>query len=225
LDWGIETFATLAYAPGEYTAVENDRLLNAEQDALKTEQRALSLALRGKRSKRAWKAKRAMARRHRKVANRRKDRNHQVTARRVRDHKLIVTEQLTVINMTASARGTVEEPGKRVAQKAGLNRAILDATPGTFLNMLATKAEEAGCELIVLNTRKEKPSQTCPLCRVVHKKALSEREHRCGCGFNATRDQAAALATLGAGLRLIGREPAWVRESAPETVLHSALCA
>jgi putative transposase len=225
LDWGIETFATLAYAPGEYAAVENDRLLNAEQEALKTEQRALSLALRGKRSKRAAKAKRAMARRHRKVANRRKDRNHQVTARLVRDHKLIVTEQLTVTNMTATARGTVDDPGKRVAQNAGLNRAILDASPGSFLNMLATKAEEAGCELIVLNTRKEKPSQTCPQCRVVHKKTLSEREHRCGCGFKSTRDQAAALAMLGAGLRLTGREPAWARESGPETVLHSALCA
>lgn len=225
LDWGIETFATLAYAPGEYAAAPNDRLLNAEQEGLKTEQRALSLALRGKRSKRALKAKRAMARRHRKIANRRKDRNHQVTARLVRDHKLIVTEQLTVTNMTASARGTVAKPGKRVAQKAGLNRAILDATPGTFLNMLATKAEEAGCELIVLNTRKEKPSQTCPQCRVVRKKALSERQHRCSCGFKATRDQAAALAMLGAGLMLSGREPAWARASAPETVLHSALCA
>jgi len=28
--------------------------------------------------------------------------------------------------------------------------------------MLSTKAEEAGCELIVLNTRREKPSRTCP---------------------------------------------------------------
>ena len=221
LDWGIETLATVAYAPGEYDQFENDRPLAAEQDALKVEQRALSSALRGKRSKRAAKMKRAMAVRHRRIANRRKDRNHQITARLVRDHKLIVTEELTVTNMTASAKGTVETPGTNVQAKAGLNRAILDATPGSFLNMLATKAEEAGCELIILNTRKERPSQTCPSCGVVRKKALAERRHQCGCGLVATRDQAAALAMLAAGLRLSGREPTWVRASGPETVHQS----
>jgi putative transposase len=225
LDWGVETFATLAYAPDEYAGFENDRPLANEQDALKAEQRKLSAALRGKRSKRAFKMRKAMARRHRKIANRRKDRNHQITARLVRAHKLIVTEELIVTNMTASAKGTLEEPGKNVKQKAGLNRAILDATPGSFLNMLACKAEEAGCELIVLNTRKEKPSQTCPSCRLVRKKALDEREHQCGCGFTATRDQASALAMLVAGLRLSGREPAWARESVPETLHQSRVAA
>ena len=207
LDWGVETFATLAYAPGEYAEEKNDRPLAAEQEALKTESRTLSKALRGRRSKRAAKTRKALARRHRRVANRRKDRNHQVTARLVRAHKLIVTEELVPSNMTASAKGTREKPGRNVKAKAGLNRAILDATPGSFLNMLSTKAEEAGCELIVLNTRREKPSQTCPCCGTVRKKALGERMHRCGCGFTATRDQAAALAMLAAGLRLIGREP------------------
>jgi putative transposase len=221
LDWGVETFATPAYAPDEYAGFENDRPLANEQDALKAEQRKLSAALRGKRSKRAFKMRKAMARRH---ANRRKDRNHQITARLVRVHKLIVTEELIVTNMTASAKGTLEEPGKNV-QKAGLNRAILDATPGSFLNMLACKAQEAGCELIVLNTRKEKPSQTCPSCRLVRKKALDEREHQCGCGFTATRDQASALAMTVAGLRLSGREPAWARESVPETVHQTRVAA
>lgn len=126
---------------------------------------------------------------------------------------------------TASAKGTVEDPGENVAQKAGLNRAILDATPGAFLNMLATKAEEAGCELVILNTRKEKPSQTCPACLAVQKKALKQRTHACGCGFKATRDQASALAMLAKGLILSGREPAWARESAPETVHQSRVAA
>ena len=104
----------------------------------------------------------SLARRHRRVANRRKDRNHQITARLVRARKLIVTEELAPPNMTASAKGTAGKPGKNVKAKAGLNRAILDATPGSFLNMLSTKAAEAGCELIVLNTRREKPSRSCP---------------------------------------------------------------
>ena len=119
--------------------------------------------------------------------------------------------------MTASAKGTAEKPGKNVKAKAGLNRAILDATPGSFLNMLSTKAEEAGSELIVLNTRTEKPSQTCPCCGTVRKKALAERGHQCGCGFAATRE-AAALTMLAAGLRLTGREPTWARANEPETI-------
>lgn len=34
-------------------------------------------------------------------------------------------EDLKVKNMTASAKGTVANPGKNVKQKSGLNRAIL----------------------------------------------------------------------------------------------------
>jgi putative transposase len=104
----------------------------------------------------------ALARRHRRVANRRKDRNHQITTRLVRVHKLIVTEELAPSNMTASAKGTAQKPGRSVKAKAGLKRAILDATPGAFVTRLSIKAEDAGCELIVLQTRREKPSQTCP---------------------------------------------------------------
>jgi putative transposase len=205
-----------------YSAFENDGLLADEQAALTAEQRALSTGLRGKRSKRALKAKRAMAKRHRRIANRRKERNHQITSR---DHKLIVTEELAVWNMTPSAKGTGERPGKNVKAKAGLNRAILDATPGSFLNMPATQAQQAGCELVVVDTRKERPSPTCPCCGAVRKKALSERQHRCGCGFVATRDQASALAMLGAGLRLAVREPAWARKTASETLHKSRVAA
>lgn len=221
LDWGVETFATLAYRPGAYGAVGNDRLLAAEQERIEAAQRDLSKALRGKRSKRAAKRRRHMARLHRRVANRRKDRAHQVTARLVRAHRLIVTEDLAIQNMTASAKGTAEKPGRRVAQKAGLNRAVLDTAPGLFLSTLRCKAEEAGAELIALDPRKHRPSQTCPCCGVVRKKALTERRHECeDCGFTATRDQAAALAMLAAGLRLTGREPAWAAR--PETPARAA---
>lgn len=221
LDWGVETFATVARSLDDFDEFPNDRLFADQQEALKVEQRELSTALRGKRSKRAAKARRALARRWRRVANRRKNRNHQVTARLVRDHKLIVTERLTIPNMTATARGTVEKPGKNVKQKAGLNRAILDATPGSFLSMLAVKAEEAGSQLIVLETRKHKPSQTCPVSGEVVKKPLSQRTHNLPDGRVIGRDQAAALSMLAAGLRILGREPAWVRESEPETTIQS----
>jgi putative transposase len=209
LDWGVETFATLAYGPEAYDAFANDRLLKGEQEALRVERRQLSHALRGKRSRRARRARLALAKRHRKVANRRKNHVHQVTAKLVRQHDLIVTEELSIANMTTSAKGTVDRPGKNVKQKAGLNRAILDTAPGSFVNVLCVKAAEAGCQVILLDTRRYRSSQTCPSCARVRKKALSERGHQCGCGFAATRDQAAALSMLVDGLKLLGREPAW----------------
>jgi putative transposase len=221
LDWGVETLATMAYSPNEFGQFENLRPLNAEKEALKIEQRALSLALRGKRTSKAEKARKAMAKRWRKVAARRKNRNHQITARLVRDHKLIVTEELAIANMTASARGTIEEPGSNVAQKAGLNRAILDATPGSFLQMLRYKAEEAGSELVFINTRKHKPSQTDPISGKVCKKPLSQRTHTLPDGRVIGRDEAAALSMLVVGLRLSGREPSWTCTSASETVHQS----
>ena len=162
-----------------------------------------------------------MARRWRKVANRRKDRNHQITARLVRDHKLIVTEELTIKNMTATAKGSIEEPGRKVKQKSGLNRAILDATPGSLLQMLGYKAEEAGSELIFINTRKHKPSQTDPINGAVKKKPLSQRHHVLPDGRIIGRAQAAALSMLVVGLRLAGREPSWTRETASETIHQS----
>ena len=50
-------------------------------------------------------------------------------------YALVATEELTLKNMTRSAAGTVEEPGKQVAQKAGLNREMLDTAPGLFTSL------------------------------------------------------------------------------------------
>jgi putative transposase len=92
-----------------------------------------------------------------------------------------------------------------VAQKAGLNRAILDGAPATFLNMVRYKAAEAGSELLIANTRKFKPSQRCPCCGDVAKKSLDVRIHDCSCGARLDRDHAAALVVLHWALDQSGR--------------------
>lgn len=223
LDWGTETFATLGYDLDEVETIPNPRNFQAEKEALAEDGRALARKLRrGKKSARALKAKRRLARRHRKLANRRKDFLHQASAGLVRQHRLIATEKLTVANMTRSARGTVEEPGRNVAQKAGLNREILDTAPTEFLSMLAYKAEEAGCELFVADTRRVKPSQRDPVSWKVSKKALDERRHVLPDGRVIGRDHAAALVVLRAALEAAGREPTWVRAGGPETTARAA---
>jgi len=206
LDWGVETMATLCHGPHEFTEIPNDRLLAQEQDRLREAQRALSRALRGRRSRRAAKRRRHLARLHRRLANRRKDRNHQTTARLAAEHAVIVTEALSVKNMTASAKGMAEEPGKNVRRKAGLNRAILDTAPGGWLSLLACKAEEAGGRLILVDPRKHRPSQTDPVSGEVRKKALSERVHVLPDGRTIGRDQAAAWVLWNIGQSILGQE-------------------
>jgi putative transposase len=202
LDWGVSTFATLALEDGRFAEVENPRHLDAEAERLRERQRGLSALARSRKiSRRALgKARRALARAHAKVAARRKDFLHKLTARLAATHPLIATEALTVKNMTASARGTLEAPGRNVAQKTGLNRSILDTAPAAFLNMLRYKAEEAGSEYLTANTRRLKPSQRCPGCGTIRKKDLSDRQHDCSCGCRLERDRASSLVLLTWGL-------------------------
>ncbi len=214
LDWGVSEFATLALDDGSFEAVPNPRHLNEEAEQLREKQQKLSRLARARKiSKRASrKARKALARQHAKVAARRKDFLHKESARMAARHPVIATEELQVRNMTGSARGTMESPGRMVAQKAGLNRSILDTAPATFLNMLRYKAEEAGSKFLEAPTRKLKPSQRCPSCGTVKKKSLAQRQHVCSCGCQLGRDQAAALVLLNWGLEQISQS------DQPETI-------
>ncbi|MEV0198123.1 hypothetical protein [Nonomuraea sp. NPDC050691] len=64
---------------------------------------------------------------HAKVRRQRLDGAHKTALELVRAYDLIVHEDLRIANMTRSASGTLEAPGRNVAQKSGLNRSILDA--------------------------------------------------------------------------------------------------
>ena len=96
------------------------------------------------------------------IANCRHDFLHKLSTETSKNHAVIVLEDLQVRNMSRSARGTVEEPGRNVAAKAGLNKAILDQGWGTFRRMLEYKQRWRGGEVIAVNPRYT--SQTCPEC-------------------------------------------------------------
>jgi putative transposase len=95
-------------------------------------------------------------------ARRRKDQLHKISTQIVKSHDVIVLEDLKTKNMTRSARGNQEEPGKNVSQKAGLNRSILDKGWGMFGVMLTYKASWAGKR--VINVKPHHSSQTCICC-------------------------------------------------------------
>src|ERR1039458_6171674 len=72
------------------------------------------------------KAKAKVQRIHVRIANARRDYLHKASTIISKNHAMVFVEDLKVSNMSRSAAGTVEQPGRNVKQKAGLNRSILD---------------------------------------------------------------------------------------------------
>jgi putative transposase len=175
--------------------IKNPRWFQSEREKIIGLQRAVSSRKRG--SNRRKKAVRRLAKAGARTARRRLDWHHKLSARMVGRFALIASENLTIRTMTASAKGTVEEPGKMVARKAGLNREMPGTAPGQYEAILKDKALEAGTVRMRAPTRTLKPSQTCPCRGSVRKKTLSERTHKCeGCGRILPRDFASAWVVL-----------------------------
>lgn len=189
-DWGVSTLLTIVDDAG-VREVANPRHSQAGMGRQVELQQRVSRAKRGSKGwKRACKALRSFKRRQ---ASRRLDEQHKLSASIAGTYFTFGMEKLTVKNMTASAAGTVEEPGKNVQQKAGLNREILDTAPVRLMGLISYKEQETGGWFYEAPTRQLKPSQRCPACGHVHKKKLSERTHQCAeCGFTEPRDVASA---------------------------------
>ena len=106
--------------------------------------------------------------------------------------------------MSASARGTRACPGKRVRQKAGLNRSLRDAAFGEFARQLAYKAEWYGRTLVKVD-QFYPSSKICSGCgHRLEALPLSVRHWRCSaCGAEHDRDENAARNIEREGLRLL----------------------
>ena len=74
----------------------------------------------------------------------RRDTVHKLTTKLSKSHAVIVVEDLRIKCMTKSAKGDRENPGSRVKQKSGLNRAILDQGWGMFRAFLEYKQHWLG---------------------------------------------------------------------------------
>jgi putative transposase len=187
--------------------IDNPKYLSRSLAELKKAQRALSRKRRGSRNRE--KARQVVAGLHEKVANQRRDFHHKFSAKIAANYSLISIEDLNLRNMTRSVRGSVEEPGRNVKQKAGLNRSLMDAGIGQLYSMIAYKAEEAGVRLETVPSWGT--SQRCSECGENVAKALSERTHICPhCGYVEDRDVNAARNILHLGQAQAGREPAEV---------------
>ncbi|WP_268960216.1 RNA-guided endonuclease InsQ/TnpB family protein [Nonomuraea montanisoli] len=196
IDMGVASLATTS--DGEH--IDNQRHLAASADRLAAAQRDLARKQRG--STRRRKAVARVAALHARVRRQRLDSAHKAALVLVRAYDVIAHEDLRITGMTRSASGTAEMPGRNLAQKAGLNRSILDAGWAVFLTILANKAESAGRELIAVDPRNT--SRTCSRCGHCAKdNRLTQAAFQCvACGHAAHADVNAARNILRAGLAL-----------------------
>lgn len=125
-------------------------------------------------------------------ARRRLDAAHKAACYIADRHSHVAMEELEILNMTASAKGTVEEPGRNVAQKAGLNRAILDLAHGQFRDILRRKVLAKGGTFILVDPRNT--SRRCNPCgHVSVDSRKSQAEFHCiACGHRANADHNAS---------------------------------
>jgi putative transposase len=209
IDRGVVVSAALStgdllHAPG-LSAGESKRLTVLQQ--------RLARCKRG--SRRREETKRAVARLKARERDRRKDWVEKTTTDLAQRFDVIRVEALDVRAMTRSSRGTVEEPGVGVAQKRGLNRAIMKSGWGRLLARLQHKAigrvEQvpaaytsqrcSACGHVAPENRKSQAVFECQACTA----------GRCNADVNAARNIAAGRVVTAredhASRRSANREP------------------
>jgi putative transposase len=193
IDMGVTRFATFS----DGTVVPSLGLYKRYAPDLRKAQQALS---RKKKFSNNWKKAKAKVQRiHVRIANARRDYLHKTSTSISKNHAMVVVEDLQVSNMSRSAAGTVEQPGRKVKQKSGLNRSILDQGWAEFRRQLEYKVLwQGGLFLAVpaMNT-----SRTCPQCGHVSKdNRKSQAVFACvKCGYSENADLVAAINILRAG--------------------------
>jgi len=179
IDLGLKDFAVTS--DGEH--IPHPKSLARRERALARYQRRAARKRRG--SNNRAKAKAKVARAHRKVRASRTDFLHKASTRIVRDHDVIVVEDLAVKNMV---------------RNRSLAKAVSDSGWGTFRRMLEYKTAKAGRTLIVID-RWYPSSKTCSTCgHLLATLSLGTRHWACpDCGTRHDRDVNAAKNILAAG--------------------------
>ena len=129
---------------------------------------------------------------HTRIANIRKDATHKATTTVSKNHAVLVLGDLNIKEISASAKGTTGSPGKNVAQKSGLNRAILRQGWYEYARQLEYKSLWLGGRVEYQN--EAYTSQECPRCSYTSKEnRKTQARFACvNCGFHTSADQVGA---------------------------------
>lgn len=196
IDMGVVRFATMS--DGKH--LEPLDSFKKHEQCLKKYQRRMSRKV--KFSKNWHKARRKVQKIHTRIANARKDFLHKATTEISKNHAMVAIEDLQVRNMSKSAQGTTEAPGKNVAAKSGLNKAILDQGWFEFRRQLEYKLNWNGGILIPVPAHYT--SQTCPACgHVSADNRKTQARFVCvDCGHEENADVVGAMNVLARGHRV-----------------------
>jgi putative transposase len=196
IDMGVARFATLS----DGTVYEPLNSFKHHQRRLAHYQRMM-----GRRSKlgKNWrKARRKVQKVYARIGNCRRDYLHKATTAISKNHAMVCLEDLKVRNMSRSAAGSLESPGRNVRAKSGLNRSILDQGWFEFRRQLQYKLGWHGGMLIVVPPHNS--SRECPACG--HSEAANratQAQFRCvECGFSENADRVGAINILARGHRV-----------------------
>ncbi len=186
-----------------WTQKERERLVRLERTReRKKRARAKAKGEISHKSKRQVKTELAIAALHARARRRRNDFVEQISYDLSKNHAVVVFEDLHLTAMTRSAKGTIDNPGKNVRQKSGLNRVILDKALGAILTRTDDKAHNHGH--LVLCVPAPGTSITCPKCghEDVDNRASRSVFVCRHCGHRAHADVNAAINIRERGIKL-----------------------
>lgn len=190
----------VATSTGHFLHQPNTRKLEARRKRYQRQ-----MARRKKGSKRRELARHRMAKTQRKITAVRHDWHHRTSRTLADTAGLVVIEDLKPSAMGRSAKGTVENPGKNVRQKAGLNQEMRNTGWGALRRMIEYKAAQVEAVPPMYT------SQTCRRCgNMDAANRRSQADFKCtACGHTGNADVNAALNILASGTGASGRRGAW----------------
>jgi putative transposase len=168
IDMGIARFATLS--DGTFHAPLGS--FGRHESALRKAQQAMS---RKTRFSNNWKKAKARVQRiHSRIGHARRDFLHKTSTAISKNHAMVCIEDLQVRNMSRSAAGTADAPGRNVRAKSGLNKSILDQGWFEFRRQLDYKLAWNGGHLIAVPPRNT--SRSVPYAGMCRQKAARRRQ-------------------------------------------------
>ncbi|OXI42325.1 RNA-guided endonuclease InsQ/TnpB family protein [Burkholderia aenigmatica] len=196
IDVGIARFATMS--DGTFFAPLNS--FKKHEACLRRCQRAMSRKV--KFSNNWKKAKTRVQRIYARIGNARRDYLHKATTTISKNHAMVCIEDLQVRNMSRSAAGSIDAPGKNVRAKSGLNKAILDQGWFEFRRQLEYKLAWNGGWLVAVPPANT--SRTCPACGYVSadNRTTQEKFACVECSYEENADVVGALNILARGHRV-----------------------
>ncbi|MEU9407051.1 transposase [Streptomyces sp. NPDC048281] len=185
---GIDRGVTITAALSDGRRLNCPQLTARERARVRKHERRAVRAPKGSEAKAAEHVK--VARWRALEANRRKDWCEKTSTMLARTYELIRFEKLNIKNMTRSAKGSMERPGKNVRQKAGLNRGILAQGWGLLRRRTEQKAPHRVEDVPAPYT-----SLRCSACGWIEKKSRkSQADFECvSCGFTCNADENASI--------------------------------